>query len=508
MAILASSEIESSSWRKMAIFWTCLSILFFLMITLYLGSTFDPSSYQGNISINVVNFDRSFAIGDTFRNVTKLYIKNSPAPFKTTPIDAIGAKGNLQAGWILPDSDSFIDVNSVIDTVRSGQVWGAIVVNPGATAALQAAASNADSNYDPKSALTIIYDEGRNPSTVQNFVVLPMRALAREFQAQFSSSWITSLANGASTTASGNGSTTSQGGANLQNIAQKAPFILTTPVSWNEINIAKLSPQNSFVTFAGLSIGLMLLIIFTYAAVAVSFVLLQIIMDITDEYSQDLAGSTMVSLRLRLMFFYTLTLSLFYSFAMAAFKGTFTPGTWFAFWVLHFFHLVTHALTFMTLAVFTSAAVQAPLFLFVLVVNITSALNTPELANQFYVWSYGMPMYNAVTASRTLLFGGYPRLGYNYGAVIGWAFGFLIVYVFFQLKMSDEEDYHQQSLSRNSTIQDLEKKMSGSLRASGQFSFRDSQDGARQTYSQADEEEFRGTRRQRQSVDADRIEHQ
>jgi len=485
MAILASSDVESQGWRKMGIFWLALTILFWMVISLFLGSVFDPSSYQSNIAINVVNFDRSFAIGETFRTVTKSYIKNTPTASKLTPIDSIGAKGSLQAGWILPDSDSFSDVAAVIETVRRGDVWGAIVVSPGASAALTAAATIADVNFDPRSAITIIYDEGRNPSTVLSFVVLPMRALAREFQSQFTQTWIQNLAAGNSTAPAGTG-------INLQNLLAKAPFFISTPVSFNEINISKLTPQNSFVTFAGLSIGLLLLIIFVYAGVA-------IIIDITDEYTLDLAASTMISLRLRMTFFYTITMSLFYALAMAAFKGTFTPGTWFAFWILHFLHLTTHALTFLTLAVFTSSAVQAPLFLFVLVVNITSALNTPELCNQFYVWQTGMPMYNAVAASRTLLFGGYPRLGYNYGALVGWCVGFCFLYVFLQTRMSSDESASQLQSSRSTAIQELERKMTGTLRGGGRFSFREGEEGIARPRSFNDD--LRGNRRGSQSVD-------
>jgi hypothetical protein len=72
MAILASSEIESSAWKKLGIFWTALSFLFFFLISIYLGSTFDPTAFQSNISINVVNFDRSSGIGEAFRTVTRV----------------------------------------------------------------------------------------------------------------------------------------------------------------------------------------------------------------------------------------------------------------------------------------------------------------------------------------------------------------------------------------------------------------------------------------------------
>jgi hypothetical protein len=106
MAILASTEIESSAWKKLGIFWTALSFLFFFLISVYLGSTFDPTRYQNNISINVVNFDRNSPLGEAFRTVTRVYtlfhsnssshsykervkLKN-PDSSQTTPLELVG----------------------------------------------------------------------------------------------------------------------------------------------------------------------------------------------------------------------------------------------------------------------------------------------------------------------------------------------------------------------------------------------------------------------------------
>ncbi len=183
----------------------------------------------------------------------------------------------------------------------------------------------------------------------------------------------------------------------------------------------------------------------------------------------------MISLRLRLAIFYALTMSFFYSLAMAAFRGSFTPATWFGFWALHFIHLVVHSLTFLTAAVIASPALQAPIFLLVLVVNLTAGNGTPELSHIFYTWIYGLPFYHVTVGSRTLLFGGYPRLGYNFGSLIGWIIGFSVAYVFFQSRaLMDEE---AAPLQRSSTIHDLEKSLTGTLRASRQFSFREADEG-------------------------------
>lgn len=167
----------------------------------------------------------------------------------------------MQAGWNLPDSDTFFDEQEVIDTVRSGRAWGAIIVNQGADARLNDAAFNGNVNYDPKTAITLVYDEGRDPSTVRDFVVFPMRELAQQFQVEFAPSFINRL--------NGGGSTSLNSSSSIASIASQNPSILAVPVSWTEINVANLTPENSFVTFAGLGIGNIMVIIFTYAAVLV-----------------------------------------------------------------------------------------------------------------------------------------------------------------------------------------------------------------------------------------------
>jgi hypothetical protein len=85
-----------------------------------------------------------------------------------------------------------------------------------------------------------------------------MRALAQQFQVLFTPAFITDLSNGA---ANSTGS--------LATVASRNPSLLMVPVSWTEINLADLTPKNSFVTFAGLSIGMILVMIFTYAAILV-----------------------------------------------------------------------------------------------------------------------------------------------------------------------------------------------------------------------------------------------
>lgn len=152
---------------------------------------------------------------------------------------------------------------------------------------------------------------------------------------------------------------------------------------------------------------------------------------------------------------------------MAGYKANFTAISFLLFWVVHFIHLTVHALTFLIASLIASPAFQAPIFLFLLVINITGGLGTIDLANIFYRWSYAIPLWNAVTASRTILFGGFPRLGMNFGILCAWMAILLMLYVILQGKEQDSEE-HIDNLQRTSTVKELEKSMRNTIRSSRQ----------------------------------------
>lgn len=223
------------------------------MFALYLGANFDPTSHQDQISIYIVNFDQ----GDIGQTLDAMVIDRingvNPTQYNTLPSNSLGKQGSVEAGWVIYDPIQFGGKESNIElAVKEGNVWGAIVIRPNASSLLNTAADNADSNYDPRNAINIYYDEGRDPTSVALFVVRPMRALLEDVQAQFTRNFLKQR---------------SSGNSSLSNIARDAPQIISTPVSWKENNVAKFT---SFVTDAGLSIGLLMLIIFTFAASTVS----------------------------------------------------------------------------------------------------------------------------------------------------------------------------------------------------------------------------------------------
>jgi hypothetical protein len=252
MSMLGTQHIASSMWKKIGVFWLVLAVLFWAMISLYLGANYQTSNNTGRLDIYVVDFDQGL-VGQSFLNTTSTRIKTrkySNSSFM--PNDGLAMMGTLETSWKVFSPVNFeYSPELVRKAVSNGDVWGAIIVNPGASASLTEAAFNADPNYDPRLAITLIYDEGRDSSAVSRFVAPPMRLLVQAFQNEFSRNWTQSSAN-----------------FSIVNIAQRAPHILTNPASWNEINLASASASQ--VVVPALSIGLILVLIFTFAAVTVS----------------------------------------------------------------------------------------------------------------------------------------------------------------------------------------------------------------------------------------------
>ena len=439
MALLAAVEVETQVWKKAALFFVLITFLLWSMVPLYFGSIYNPAAYANNLPLTIVNFDRGNLIGDAFRTTAKNLID-------------FNQKNNIFTNWNLPDEFTYSSTQDVIRLVKSGAVWGAIVVNQGASATLLNAATNADVNYSPKSAITIIFDSGRGlPTTVKDFVIAPMRILTTQFQSQFTLTFIQSLGNG---------------NATLALIASKSPLILSTPVSWTEMDLANIPASSIYITNSGLSIGLLFMIFFTFACIL-------IIYEITQEFAATVTASTMISIRSRYIIFFSLTLSLFYSLLMAAFQTSFSVSSWFGFWSIQFLHLTAHSFTFIFLKLVFSSLLLAPIFLFVIIINIISVFGTIELADTFYNWYLGTPMFNCVSASRYFILNGFTRLGVNYGVLISWIVISIVLYVFIQIRVMDTNDDLGSPLPSRQTIDQLEKRISTSFTNRHSLSFRD-----------------------------------
>ena len=150
-------------------------IVIFLLSTLYLGTGHNPSKYTGNLDVALVDFDQ---------DVAGKYFLNS---FRQTP------QGNLTLHWRYKYPD---DYNNNPDEARRdvdhGQVWAIVVLRSNTSKmindslrALTNATNQLTSPFAVTSPFLVIYEDGRNSFTVNNYVLPPIRAAIAKASARY-----------------------------------------------------------------------------------------------------------------------------------------------------------------------------------------------------------------------------------------------------------------------------------------------------------------------------------
>ena len=150
-------------------------IIIFLVSTLYLGTGHNPSRYAGNLDVALVDFDKD-AAGKYFLN-----------SFRQTP------PGNQTLHWRYKYPS---DYNNNLDETRrdvdDGQVWAIVVLRFNTSRlindslrALTNGSNTLTSPFTVTPPLFVIYEEGRNSFTVNNYVLPPIRAAIAKASAAY-----------------------------------------------------------------------------------------------------------------------------------------------------------------------------------------------------------------------------------------------------------------------------------------------------------------------------------
>lgn len=332
-----------------------------------------------NFDVLVVDLDKSM-IANNFLNFT---LRDSSIP--------------KQINWLI--KSEYRDVQSVINDVDNGNYWGAIVVMPNASTALNKAVSGPDPNYDPSKAFLFIYDSGRNPLVVKPYIVASMYTQFLQFTTNFNPSWIYfvfTFADSANTT--------------LTPLA-KAPQVLGMPVAFDELD---LHPPTATIITSATSVAYIW--IFLVAGGSTYFVA-NIVQPVTRNAS---VHKTMLLLVVPLLVFLS-CLSMSYTVLLGIFGVPFESAG-------HFFKLflgmllVQGAVSSLVLFLIFMVPVVfiPPITITFVVMNVIAVFNPIELMPPFYRWIYAMPFLNGVQISRYILMGSYNRLSYNLPILFAW----------------------------------------------------------------------------------------
>jgi hypothetical protein len=286
------------------------------------------------------------------------------------------------------------------DIVQEG-AWGAVVINPGASANLAAARAAGDASYDGRTAIQFVYAQARNEIATGTYMVPiasgHLAAITGKIGAQSVAEFLASA-----------------DGAAVARLAQ-APSTLSAPVGYTPVN---LRPYDQPVAQAITLVGLIYMLIFSFICTMANNGAREII-------SPYLTNRAYIAYRLISPFVLYFFLSFFFAMINLPFHIKFDAhftyaGGFFCFWFLMFLGMASVGLAtefFITLI--------GPKFVsFTLIPWIIANVSVAALPHELQPWIYrygvAMPFYNANRAIRTIIFDTKNQLGQNFGILLAW----------------------------------------------------------------------------------------
>lgn len=150
-------------------------ILIFLVSVIYIGGGHNPNRYAINLDVTIIDFDNDLA---------GYYFLNS---FRQTP------PGNLTPHWRFRKGiDYQNNIDNPLHELVSGKVWTTVVLRPNTTrlineslTALLNTTASLTSPFVVTLPILVRYEEGRNSYTINNYILLAIRAAIAKATAQY-----------------------------------------------------------------------------------------------------------------------------------------------------------------------------------------------------------------------------------------------------------------------------------------------------------------------------------
>ena len=336
-----------------------------------------------SLVVHVVDFDGQVA---PYRDVTPLV-----GPMVTQRTEAMLKSPIPHLGYgTLPPSAFNNDPMKVREAVYDWQAWAAIIVNPNATALLQAAVEQGDTTYDPLGACQIIYVQARDETTYSEYITPQLNSLQTEIINKFGEMWVSKvLANDSIS----------------RTTLEKVPQALSPAIGFSQFNLRPFTPP---VTTPAVTVGLIYLIIIAFF----SFIFF---LPIHTKFLQPQGHPPLKFYQLIIWrWFATVTayffLSLAYSWVSLAFQIPFSNqpalhtgvannpdayhrGSFVVYWMINFVGMTALGLACENVTMIVGQPWTALWLIFWVITNVSTSFYAIELAPRFYYWGYAWPLH-------------------------------------------------------------------------------------------------------------------
>jgi hypothetical protein len=378
-------------------------------LCLFWGALFRQDKNVHNLGILVVDFDGQAPYTETTPFV---------GPFVTRAVHNIIEAGGAPGYTFRSPHEFNNDLLKVRESVYDFKAWAAIVINPNATALLDAAVRKGNASYDPLGACQIIYNSARDQTTSASYVVPSLTVLQKRVVSDFGRAWIAHLLAGNMTVTDMN--------------LEVAPQAISPGI---EFSVYDLRPFGPPIATPAVSIGLIYLIIISFFSF--TFFLPIHLKYLSPKGHPPLKFYQLIAWRYIATVSSYFLLSLVYSFVSLAFlmpmdrphgshvwptrnPNAYGRGTFVVYWMGNWVGMTAFGLASENMAMLLGTPWTALWLIFWVISNVATGFYALELAPGFYRWGYAWPMHNIVELTRSVLFDLHPRVGLNFGILLAW----------------------------------------------------------------------------------------
>ncbi|KAJ9605311.1 hypothetical protein H2200_009968 [Cladophialophora chaetospira] len=400
--------------KQVAKQWSLTVLILFCFIlcvlSLYWAVLFHVPQNLGALTVAVVNFDGTGPYAGTKPLVGPL-VEQLARKQAALPAYALGYR-------IESPEKYGGDPIAVREAVYKEEIWAAIIVSANATALLQQAVATGNASYEPLGAGQIIVNSARDETTYGNYIDPQLFEFEINAASVFGEQWIKNVLSNSSLDAA---------------VYSRAPQALNPAIGFSLIDLRPFQPQQAT---PAVTIGLIYLIIIAFFSF--SFFLPVYTKFLLPEGHPPMHFWQLILFRLFATTSAYFLMSLAYSLVSLAFLIPFSNdyphndvtnaknpdayghGTFVVYWILNWVGMYALGLASENVTMVVGQPWTALWLIFWVITNVSTSFYAIPLAPGFFKFGYAWPLYHIVTASRTILFDTYSRIGLNFGVLFVW----------------------------------------------------------------------------------------
>lgn len=361
------------------------------ILSIYWGASYKREHYMFKVNVLTVIQDESDVVSTTMAAALPALVANVPCTWHVFNTSQFIEKYNVDADQI---------DEKVFDLIHGEKYWMALNVKQNATNALYDSLTGGDTAFNSSQYFQVIYESGRDPTTVSAAIVPNMRQLEAVYNQYLHSRYMPELV------------------ANLTESPSAERLIAASDLNFQYVDNR---PFYDAVLLAPLQVGLIYCLLLTFFQVS-------LFGPLHAEMAKILKPQHIILYRIGIAWLTYFFLSLFFCTISAIFKVDFTlafgKGGFVVYWMSTWLLMMAVGganENAVSLIILIGPQYLGFWLMTWIVMNISASFYPMVLNNQFYRYGYGMPIHNGVDIYKVIFLDlSKHHMGRNYGILVAW----------------------------------------------------------------------------------------